>query len=482
MLQKKLTWITSILENLFFSGIFFGWASLSPILANEGFFTCNSTIQSSTIETEVTCKIQQDDNLSLVFTLTSSIGQFSVIVTGILLDRIGLWCTRTVLINTSVLCLVAVAVATPSTSYLLFISFPIVHSTGCALMASNLQISKLFSKRRNLYVSLASGAFDSASLAFLIMNKIYFSGFDFSTIFAFYTVIYFLLNLRTFTLIPKEKVPILLPKGYKYGFKELVCFKQSNENEDINDDNNLTKIIDHENNETSNQNINKLNDKLSYTYYFKQGYFILAVISFSVTLFLAVFFISNFNSFISTLMTESQKSQSLLEYYLTVFAFMQCAGILFCPFNGWLSEIYIKKFIKSGEDVKSAEVKSASVGLFIGSVCIVLMQTCTLFKSLKLQIFSMIMQVVGKVFVMSSANYFFCLYFPVELFGQLYGTVTAISAAVLLLQQPLFILVNKVLEGNFFYLNLVLTVFSVLSLSLPLFIRWKLRGGKKFSI
>jgi len=480
MLQKKLTWITSILENLFFSGILFGWASLSPILANEDFFTCiNSTIESDRNGTEVTCKTQQDDNLSLVFTLTSSIGQFSVILTGMLLDRFGLWGTRTILINASVLCFVAVAVATPSTSYLLFFTFPIVHSTGFALMLGNLQISNLFSKRRNLYVSLASGAFDSASLAFLIMNKIYFSGLNFSAIFAFYTAVYFLLNLRTFTLIPKEKVPKSLPKKYKYGFKEVVCFKGSNKNDDINDDINLNKKIEHDNKETINQN---KKNKLSYVYYIKQGYFILSVIQMSVALFLTIFFIASFNSFISSLMTESQKSQGLLDYYLTVFAFMQCAGIVISPINGWLSEIYKNKLIKSGEDERTAEVKSASVGLFMGSACVIAMQTCTLFNSLQLQIFAMLMKISGKVFVLSSVNHFFCLYFPVELFGKLYGTVAAIAAAVLLLQQPLFILKNKVLGGNLFYLNLGLTVFSLLSLALPIFIRWKLRGGKKFTV
>jgi len=476
MIQKKLTWITSILENLFFSGILFGWASLSPILANENFFTCNN----STIEngTEVNCKTQQDDNLSLVFTLTSSIGQFSVILTGMLLDRFGLWSTRTILINASVLCFVAVAVATPSTSYLLFFTFPIVHSTGFALMLGNLQISNLFSENRNLYVSLASGAFDSASLAFLIMNKIYFSGLNFSAIFAFYTAVYFLLNLRTFTLTPKEKVPKSIPKGYKYGFKEFVCFKRSNENEDTNDEKNLNKIFEHDSKETSDQN--KKNE-LSYIYHIKQGYFILSVIQLSVALFLTIFFIASFNSFISSLMTESQKSQGLLDYYLTVFAFKQCAGILICPINGWLTEIYKKKLIKSGEDEKTAEVKSTTVGLFMGSVCIIAMQACTLFNSLQLQIFAMFMQVMGKVFVLASINHFFCLYFPVKLFGKLYGTIAAIAAAVLLLQQPLFILKNK-LNGNLFYLNLGLTVFSVLSLALPLFIRWKLRGGKKFTV
>ena len=478
MLQKKLTWITSILENLFFSGIFFGWANLSQILTNEDFFTCNnSTIGNDTNETEVACKAQQDDNLSLVFTLTSSIGQFSTILTGVLLDRLGLWRTRTILINVSVLCFVVVAVATPSTSYLLFFTFPIVHSTGFALMAGNIQLSNLFSERRNLYMSLSSGAFDSASLAFLIMNKIYFSGFYFSTIFTFYAVVYFLLNLRTFTLIPKEKVPALLPKEYKYGFKELVCFKRLNENENTKGDKKLTKTFDHDNNETYNQNKNKL----SYIYYIKQGYFILTVIQLSVTLFLTIYFISNFNSFISNLMTESQKSQDLLDNYLTVFGLMQCAGILFCPINGWLSEIYKEKLIKSGEDLRSAEVKSTSVGLFLGGICIIAMQTCTLFKSLRLQIFAMIMQVIGKVFVLASINHFVCLYFPVKLFGKLYGTLSAVAAAVLLLQQPLFILKNK-LNGNVFYLNLGLTIFSVFSLALPIFIRWKLYGGKKFLV
>ena len=475
MLQKKLTWLTSVFENLFFSGIFFGWASLLPILKNEGFFSCLSSVQKGINKTEVSCDEHQDEQLSLVFTLVSSIGQFSTIITGMLLDKLGIWRTRTILINASVVCFAAVTVATPVTSYLLYFAFPLIHSTGFALMISNLQISNLFTKSRNLYISLASGAFDSASLAFLVMNKVYFGGIGFSVNFAVYTVFYFLLNFRTFTLMPKDKVPAVVPKGFKYGFRELLCFKKSNGGKDSEKEERSIKHIPTK----CKENLNKNN---SYFYCIKQGYFISVSLSLSVSMLLTIFYISNFNNFISTLTTERQKSEGLVDFYVMLFGLLQCAGILACPIVGWLSEVYKNKLAKSGVDKKSVKVKSSLIALFLGSFCIILMQACTLFNSLQLQMFAMVMQVLGKVSILFGINQFVSLYFPVSLFGKLYGTMAALAAAALLLQQPLVVLLNKVLAGKFFYLNVGLTAVSLLTLALPLVICWKLRGGKKFSV
>jgi len=477
MLQKKLTWLTTFFENLFFSGIFFGWASLLPILINEGFFPCLASVENGTNATEAACKAHQDDQLSLVYTLVSSIGLFSSIITGALLDKIGIWLTRTILINISVVCLVTVTVATPVTSYLFYFAFPVIHSTGFALMISNLQISNLFTKNRNLYVSFASGAFDSASLAFLIMNKIYFSGVSFSKIFAVYTVIYFFLNLRTFTLMPKDKVPASVPEGFKYGFRELLCFKRSNESKSSKDEETPIKVT--QNNNDRNE---RLKRNLSYFSYFKQGYFISTLFTMSVSILLAIFYISNFNTFISTLTTESQKKEGLVDFYVLVFGLLQFVGIFACPTGGWLSNVYKNKLIKRGVDEKTAEVKSSLIALFLGSSCIIAMQACTLIDSLQLQMFAIIAQVLGKVFVINGVNHFVSLYFPVQLFGKLYGTMAAVAAAALLLQRPLVVLLNKVLAGKFFYLNVGLTALSLLSLLLPLVICWKLRGGRKFSV
>ena len=481
MLQKTLTGITAVFENLFFCGILFGWASLLPMLIDEGFFSCTSSAN-QTNQTDASCENEQSESLSLVFTLTSSIGQFSTILTGLLMDKLGGWKSRTIFINLSVACLVTVAVTTPATSYLFYFAFPVIHSIGFALMISNIQVSNLFTKNRNLYVSISSGAFDSASLAFLIMNKIYYSGVSLSTIFAVYSVVYFLLNLRTFTLMPKDKIPFIIPEGFQYGYKELLCIKKSNKEDSLKMDEISVKSIlsSDESNESSESDGSKevIIEDPSYFSYIKQLYFVSTILSHSTTLLLSIFYISNFNYFISTLTTD----ESLVDSYVYLFGALQCCGILACPISGWLSGLYKNKLVANGDDERTAEVKSSSAVLLIGALCIVTMQACTLGDSLKLQVFAMTMQVLGKVFVLSGVNYFVSLYFPADLFGKLYGTMAAVSSVVLLLQQPLVILLNEVLDGDLFYLNAGLVAVSVFSLALPIAIRWKLRGGRKFSV
>ena len=59
--------------------------------------------------------------------------------------------------------------------------------------------------------------------------------------------------------------------------------------------------------------------------YVKQVYFVSIILSHSVTIFLSIFYISNFNNFISSLTTEDQKYERLLDTYTLVFGLLQCA-------------------------------------------------------------------------------------------------------------------------------------------------------------
>ena len=104
MIQKALTWITAVLENLFFAGIIFGWANIEPVLVKEGYFSEGcvnaSTTKNVTIVTKVAfdCKFQQKQ-LSLVFTLSTSTGLLCTLLVGPALDFFGTWVVRTVLVN-----------------------------------------------------------------------------------------------------------------------------------------------------------------------------------------------------------------------------------------------------------------------------------------------------------------------------------------------------------------------------------------------
>ena len=94
MIHEALTWTTAVLENLFFSGLFVGWANIEPILVKEGYFreSCfnASTPNNVTMVTKAAyyCESQQK-KLSLVFALTSSIGLLCTLLVGPALDFFG---------------------------------------------------------------------------------------------------------------------------------------------------------------------------------------------------------------------------------------------------------------------------------------------------------------------------------------------------------------------------------------------------------
>ena len=142
---------------------------------------------------------------------------------------------------------------------------------------------------------------------------------------------------------------------------------------------------------------------------------------------------------------------------------------------GYSTDLYKRKL--DSED-GSAEMRSCLVGLFAGSFCLITMQVCTLISSLPLQYFAMFMRVAANVCFFTGSNAFVSAYFPQEKFCTLYGAVACVQAVILASQSLLVLLLEGVLEGEFFYLNLGLTVLSFLSLAQPVFILVKTRKGE----
>ena len=99
MIQKALSWITAVLENLFFAGIIFGWANIEPVLVKEGYFSEGcvnaSTLNNVTMVTKGAsdCEFQQKQ-LSPVFTIATSCGLLFNVVVGSALDYLGIWTVR----------------------------------------------------------------------------------------------------------------------------------------------------------------------------------------------------------------------------------------------------------------------------------------------------------------------------------------------------------------------------------------------------
>ena len=463
MIQKSLTWITAILENMFFAGIIFGWANIEPVLQKEGYFSegCSnvSVPNNVTMITEevIECK-SQEEKLSLVFSLATSGGLLFNIIVGPAMDYLGIWTVRTFLIIIAVLTLLITGIAT---SQMLYLTFPILHIAGLGLHVTNIQMANIFHNNRNLYVSSITGSFMSGSLTFLTFSYFYDNyNISFESLFTVYSIIYSFLNLRTFFLTPRVQTPENITENFIYGYKDLVelFLKYTKLNPE-------KEIL----NKSKNNNESKEADFKTFAC---SLLFITTVLSNSVANFIYMLYISNFDLFIYSLFQNEKESEKSIEFYASIFGFLQFTGLFFTVLNCATSRIFKGKEIEKGSN---DEIKCCLTGIFIGSVCTVGMQVCTALPSAKLQLLSMILHVVGKAFFTSSSNTYISIIFPAKIFGRLYSVMAVSQALFLLMQIPLAVLMENILNRNFVLFNSCLVIVSLLILVQPIYMLYCLK-------
>jgi len=456
--QKLLTWITAVLENLFFAGAVFGWPNFVSICVKENFFneSCsgiNETSQNSTLCAD------QSNSLSFTFTISSSVAVLSTLLTGKLLDKYGIWFIRTLMINLATVSYIIIASIPTTASLAFYFCFPIVHSVGFSLLFEKIQTANLFPKKRNFYVATISGAFDSGTIVYLIFNKLYFDlSVSFKRLLYIYAGAYFLLNIRTFFLTPKNVVPKSVDRKYKYGYKQLFITKPLKENSELN--------------QVTSENIQK--EKL--ISHLLKPYVLTAMLSTMIVNTLVVFYISNLNTFIESILNNTgNRNKEDVIWYSNIFGIVQLCGIIFAPTYGILIELHQKTY----KDKSMAGVKSCLVGIWCSCVTAVLLMVCMLIPMAKLQIVSMFLVGLTKSFFFSANSAFLSKVAPPYMVGRLFGIITFASGCILLLQHPLRLLITNVFNNQFLVVNCGLLVLSFFLFLHPLIIIRNLTNIKK---
>ncbi|XP_070971776.1 equilibrative nucleobase transporter 1-like isoform X1 [Oncorhynchus clarkii lewisi] len=490
-LRHSLTVASGFVENLCFSGIAYGWASLVFILKNDGYFSdlCDITANATDPGDIITLSgerpgdniIQsdcsgQDEQFSLVFTVASFSMNFLRFPLGFLFDHFGTMATRllaTCLYTTGTL---LITVSSPEQSALLFPAISCLITSGMLFYTTNAQVGNLFDSHRSTVISVYAGAFDSSAAVFLIIKFLYERGVSFHSSFLVLSVCSVIHVFRTFFLMPKTHIPYPLPDRYAYGVS---CGGRRWERGgdrgerdggggerkgDVNAKYQKIAVLQkaesaplQSQDKAGPSRPDQPERVTSFRSCVLSWFFLWHLVWVAVMQFCHFLFIATVNPMLNRL---ANRDQTLVSQYTNAFAFTQLCGVLCGPWNGLIMDRHKGKPLAPGETKQEADLRSSSLSLFLTSLQCLLFYVCFSSPLLPLQYLTFILQVLNSAFIYGGHQAFLTIAFPGCHFGKLSGLITSLSAVVLLLQFPVLHLIREWLHGNPIYVNVGLTLLT----------------------
>nr|XP_046262812.1 solute carrier family 43 member 3b [Scatophagus argus]XP_046262813.1 solute carrier family 43 member 3b [Scatophagus argus]XP_046262814.1 solute carrier family 43 member 3b [Scatophagus argus] len=457
-MRRCLTFATGLVECLCFAGAVFGWASLVFVLKTEGYFSSLCVNATEVNATHVLDCSGQDEQFSLVFTIASFMNNFLTLPSGFLFDRCGTTVARLFGIFLYTMGTLMVAFTTSALSNLLFPAIAFLAVGGILLLMTNMQVGNLFGSHRSTIITLYNGAFDSSSALFLVIKLLHESGVALRTSFLFLSSCSVIHLLRTFFLLPRKFIPHPLPDGYTYG---LTCGQSKAQiSEQTTGNGNPQGTIE----ETPlNKDVLEKEEK-GFLKCFLSRFFFWHLLWLSVMQLRHYLFIGTLNPMLQRL---AEGEPSLVSRYTNAFAITQLCGVLCAPWNGLIMDRHKGKPREAGESEQESDLRASVLSLFLTALQCLLFSVCASTPYLQLQYLTFILQVINRSFLYGGNAAFISVAFPSCHFGKLYGMIMALSAVFSLLQYPCLALV-KALDGDPLYVNIGLTVLSLLAFVHPL--------------
>ncbi|XP_056295410.1 solute carrier family 43 member 3b [Pseudoliparis swirei] len=441
-----LTFATGLVECLCFAGAVFGWASLVFTLKTEGYFSSRCVNTTEFNATDVFDCSGQDEQFSIVFTIASFMISFLTLPSGFLFDWFGTTVARLVGIFLYTFGTLMMAFSTAALSNLLFPALSLLAAGGILFLITNMQVGNLFGSRRSTIITFYNGAFDSSSALFLVIKLLHKAGVSLRSSFLFLSACSVIHLLRTFFLLPRHHIPYPLPADYTYG---ITCGKPR-----------TPSVV-----QTTTDVLPLPPSEKSFRECVMSRFFGLQVLWLSIMQLRHYLFIGTLNPMLQRL---TAGEPSLVSQYINAFAITQLCGVLCAPWNGLIMDRHKGKARAAGESEQEADLRASVLSLFLTALQCVVFSVCASIPYLPLQYFTFVMQVLNRSFLYGGNAAFISVAFPLQHFGKLFGLVMALSAVFSLLQYPCFALVNGPLDGNPLYVNIGLTLLSLLTFIHPL--------------
>ncbi|XP_041790136.1 solute carrier family 43 member 3a [Chelmon rostratus] len=464
-LRYRLTLASGMLECLGFAGVLFGFASLMFVLKEDGYFSQLCVSVPGTNDTTITTDCsRQDEQFSLVFTIASFLNNFLTLVNGYLFDRFGTMVTRLLAICLYTTGTLLLAFSSPAFSELLFPALCCICVGGILLLLTNMQVGNLFPAHRSTIITLYNGAFDSSSVVFLLVKVLYEQGISVRTSFLVLSSCSIIHLLRTFLLMPRTHIPYPLPQYYTYG---LDCGQANTYNVEQFESMRDRTSSAGENVSPEPEETKDSRKVASFRSCVLSWFFLWHVLWLSIMQLRHYLFIGTLNPMLTRLANDDP---DLVSQYTNAFAIIQMFGLLCAPWNGLIMDRHKGKPLAPGETEQEADLRSSSLSLFLTSLQCLLFSVCASIPVLPLQYLTFVLQVSSRSFLYGGHAAFISIVFPACHFGKLYGLVMSMSAAVSLLQYPCFTLVKGPLDGDPFFVDIALTLLTVLVFIHPFYI------------
>ncbi|XP_061582238.1 large neutral amino acids transporter small subunit 3-like [Cololabis saira] len=485
--------VTTIFENLFFSAVLLGWGSLLIMLKKEGFYshlcTENETVSSN--ETAVESRgwrscVEQEEMLNLGFTIGSFLLSAATFPLGILMDRYGPRPLR--LIGSSCFAascaMIAGAAYDPEVlSFLIFFAVSFNGFGGICLTFTSLTLSNMFGNIRTTVLSVMFGSYASSAVTFPGVKLIYDLGVSFRVIMWVWTGMACLVFLNCYVNWPGVCFP---PP------EEISFTKKGRLNEGVSEDRTAMEDMTGGKQPEPQQGEPQGTDTASVPLCRSvcSPIFLWSVITMAMAQLRLIFFMGALNKMVEFLVTHGDphpseqlqmEVQEKVGFYSSVFGAIQLLCLLTCPLIGYIMDWRMKECEEENANVQKSRSQSSppkrdrkiqkmtnAMRVFIiTNFLLVAFGIISLIDNLPIQVMSFVLHTIVRGFIHACCGGLYAAVYPSNHFGTLTGLQSMISAAFALLQQPLFILMVGHLNGDPYWINVGLLIFSLTGFLLP---------------
>ncbi|XP_025072663.1 large neutral amino acids transporter small subunit 3 [Alligator sinensis] len=519
---------TAVLENLFFSAVLLGWGSLLIMLKHQGFYShlCtdeNATEAHANLSTGSRARplafhwpscVEQEEMLNLGFTIGSFLLSAATLPLGVLMDKLGPRPLR--LLGSSsfaISCaMMALAAYKPQVlSPLIFLGLSLNGFGGICLTFTSLTLPNMFGNLRSTFMALMIGSYASSAVTFPGVKLIYDVGISFISIMLTWAGLACLIFLNCFLNWPKESFPAPEEASYTkkiklsglaldhkvtgdrfYTHVTTVGHRLSQKETPLKEGKALcpsTQDLCHGDTAPTERSVPFRRSVCS-------PIFLWSLITMGMTQLRIIFYMAAMNKMLAFQVLDAAVSENLQEeaehivaIYSSIFGVMQLLCLFTCPFIGYVMDWRIKDCVDSplgsGDRASGAGPKKPAAkpryckvqkltnairAFTFTNILLVGFGVTCLIDNLPLQFLTFVLHTMVRGFFHSACGGLYAAVYPSNHFGTLTGLQSLISAVFALLQQPLFMAMVGPLQGNPFWVNLSLLIFSLLGFLLPCYL------------